>query len=294
MPAPDAILDATFLKKLERLTLATRRPFSGQMKGEKRSLKRGSSIEFADYREYSLGDDLRYVDWNTAARLDKMFLKLFVEEEDLYLALLLDSSQSMDFGSPKKIHYAVRLAAALGYISLSNYDRVSVQTYADVLGRPMPTQRGRGGVLPFFNYLQGIKAGGTTSFATSLRRFASTVRYKGVAVVISDFFDPDWQEGMKALLARGYQVAVLHVLAEDEIKPTLLGDLRIIDSESGEAKEMSVNPQLMARYQQTLNAFCSEVEEFCHRYGIDYLRTSTAFPFEDLVLKYMRQNGMIK
>ena len=294
MPAPDAILDATFLKKLERLTLATRRPFSGQMKGEKRSLKRGSSIEFADYREYSLGDDLRYVDWNTAARLGKMFLKLFVEEEDLYLALLIDSSQSMDFGAPKKIHYAVRLAAALGYISLTNYDRVSVQTYADTLGRAMPTQRGRGGVLPFFNYLQAVKAGGTTSFSASLRRFASTVRYKGVAVVISDFFDPEWQEGMKALLARGYQVAAIHVLAEDEIKPTLLGDLRIIDSESGEAKEMSVNPQLMARYQQTLNTFCTEVEGFCHRYGIDYLRTSTAFPFEDLVLKYMRQNGMIK
>jgi uncharacterized protein (DUF58 family) len=294
MPAPDAILDATFLKKLERLTLATRRPFSGQMKGEKRSLKRGSSIEFADYREYSLGDDLRYVDWNTAARLGKMFLKLFVEEEDLYLALLVDSSQSMNFGAPKKIHYAVRLAAALGYISLSNYDRVSVQTFADALGRPMPTQRGRGGVLPFFNYLQAVKTGGTTSFSSSLRRFASTVRYKGVAVVISDFFDPDWQEGMKALLARGYQVAVLHVLAEDEIKPTLLGDLRIIDSENGEAKEMSVNPQLMVRYQQTLNTFCAEVEGFCHRYGIDYLRTSTAFPFEDLVLKYMRQNGMIK
>jgi hypothetical protein len=158
----------------------------------------------------------------------------------------------------------------------------------------MPTQRGRGGVLPFFNYLQAVKTGGTTSFSSSLRRFASTVRYKGVAVVISDFFDPDWQEGMKALLARGYQVAVLHVLAEDEIKPTLLGDLRIIDSENGEAKEMSVNPQLMVRYQQTLNTFCAEVEGFCHRYGIDYLRTSTAFPFEDLVLKYMRQNGMIK
>jgi len=294
MPAPDAILDATFLKKLERLTLATRRPFSGQMKGEKRSLKRGSSIEFADYREYSLGDDLRYVDWNTAARLDKMFLKLFVEEEDLYLALLIDSSQSMNFGNPKKVHYAVRLCAALGYISLSNYDRVSVQTYAETLGRPLPTQRGRGGILPFFNYLQSVKTGGTTSFATSLRRFASTVRYKGVAIVVSDFFDPNWQEGMKALLARGYQVAALHVLAEDEIKPTLLGDLRIIDSETGEAKEMSVNPQLLARYQQTLNAFCGEVEGFCHRYGVDYLRASTAYPFEDLVLKYMRQNGMIK
>src|SRR5579872_1300001 len=148
------ILDATFLKKLERLSLATRRPFAGQMKGEKRSIKRGTSIEFADYREYSLGDDLRYVDWNTVARLDKMFLKLFVEEEDLYLALLLDSSRSMDFGEPKKLHHAIRLAAALGYIGLSNYDRVSVQTYAAALGKPLPTQRGKGGVLPFFSYLE--------------------------------------------------------------------------------------------------------------------------------------------
>src|SRR5579883_1186075 len=139
----EPILDAAFLKKLERLSLATKRPFTGQMKGEKRSLKRGTSIEFADYREYTPGDDLRYVDWNLAARMDKMFLKLFVEEEDLYLALLLDTSQSMDFGSPKKLHYAIRLAAALGYIGLSNYDRVTVQPYAAALGKPLPTQRGR-------------------------------------------------------------------------------------------------------------------------------------------------------
>jgi uncharacterized protein (DUF58 family) len=292
MPGP--ILDATFLKKLERLSLATRRPFAGQMKGEKRSLKRGTSIEFADYREYAPGDDLRYVDWNTAARLEKMFLKLFVEEEDLYLALLLDTSKSMDFGSPKKIYQAIRLAAALGYIGLTNYDRVSVQPYAAALGKPLPTQRGRGGVLPFFSYLERIAAGGGTGFAASLRRFAASVRYKGVAVVLSDFFDPDWQEGMKALLARGYQVAILHILAEDEINPTLLGDLRIIDSETGEAKEMSVNPQLLGRYRQTFDAFCAEIEGFCHRYGIDYLRTSTAMPFEDIVLKYLRQGGLVK
>src|SRR5436190_11150827 len=123
---PGQILDAAFLKKLERLSLITKRPFAGQMKGEKRSVKRGTSVEFADYREYMLGDDLRYVDWNTAARLDKLFVKLFIEEEDLYLALLIDSSKSMDFGSPKKLHYAARVAAALGYIGLSNYDRVSV------------------------------------------------------------------------------------------------------------------------------------------------------------------------
>ena len=288
------ILDATFLKKLERLSIATRRPFAGQMKGEKRSLKRGTSIEFADYREYTPGDDLRYVDWNTAARSDKMFLKLFVEEEDLYLALLLDTSRSMDFGDPKKLTYSIRLAAALGYIGLTNYDRVSVQTFADTMGSPMPTQRGKGGVWPFFKYLEGIKASGGTSFGASLRRFAATSRQRGVAVVLSDFFDPDWQEGLKALLARGYQVAVLHVLAEDEIHPTLLGDLRIIDSETGQSKEMSVNPHLLNRYQQTFDRFCVEIETFCSQYGIDYLRTSTTLPFEEMILNYMRQGGMIK
>lgn len=294
MPATGSILDATFLKKLERLSLATKRPFAGQMKGEKRSVKRGTSIEFADYREYTMGDDLRYVDWNLAARLDKMFLKLFVEEEDLYLALLLDTSQSMSFGTPQKLHYAIRLAAALGYIGLTNYDRVSVQPYAATLGKPLPTQRGKGGVLPFFSYLERVEPGGATGFAASLRRYAATVKHKGVAIVLSDFFDPEWQEGLKALLARGYQVAALHILAEDEIRPTLLGDLRIIDSETGESKEMSVNPQLLSRYQQTFDAFCGEIEGFCHRYGIDYLRTSSAMPFEDLVLKYMRQGGLVK
>ena len=294
MPAENSILDATFLKKLERLSLASKRPFAGQMKGEKRSIKRGTSIEFADYREYTLGDDLRYVDWNMAARSDKMFLKLFVEEEDLYLALLLDNSKSMDFGSPKKLHYAIRLAAALGYIGLTNYDRVTIQPYAATLGRPLPTQRGKGGVLPFFSYLEKIQAGGTTAFSTSLHRFAATIRNKGVAIVLSDFFDPNWQDGLKSLLARGFQIAVIHTLSEDEIKPTLLGDLRIIDSETGETKEMSVNPQLLARYQQTFDSFCGEIETFCHRYGIDYLRTSTAMPFEDIVLKYLRHGGLVK
>jgi uncharacterized protein (DUF58 family) len=294
MPSENPILDAAFLKKLERLAIIVKRPIAGQMKGEKRSVKRGTSIEFADYREYTLGDDLRYVDWNMAARLDKMFLKLFVEEEDLYLSLLLDSSKSMDFGTPKKMHHAIRTAAALGYIALSNYDRVSIQTYAASLGTPLPTQRGRGGVLPFFRYLEGIAPEGETAFSTSLRRYAGTTKQKGVAVVISDFFDPDWQDGLKALLARGFQVAVIHVLAPDELNPSLIGDLRIIDSETGQSKEMSVNPALMQRYQDALTEFCTALEEFCHRYGIDYLRTPSDSPFEELVLRSMRLSGLLR
>jgi uncharacterized protein (DUF58 family) len=288
------ILDPPFLKKLERLSLIAKRPFAGQMKGEKRSVKRGTSVEFADYREYILGDDLRYVDWNTAARLEKLFVKLFIEEEDLYLALLIDTSKSMDFGNPKKLHYAARVAAAMGYIGLANYDRVSVTAFAGGLKTMLPTKRGKAGVLPFFDYLNRLKADGETSFASSMRSFAARAKYRGVAIVLSDFLDPNWAEGVRSLLARGYQIALLHTLDEEEINPTLLGDLRIIDSETGEAKEMSVNPALLARYKATLDGFCAEIETFANRYGCDYLRTSTAMPFEDIILKYLRQGGLIK
>jgi uncharacterized protein (DUF58 family) len=291
---PGAILDPTFIKKLERLSLVTKRPFAGQMKGEKRSVKRGTSVEFADYREYILGDDLRYVDWNMAARLEKLFVKLFIEEEDLYLALLVDTSKSMDFGEPKKLHFAARVAAALGYIGLSNYDRVSVTAFASSLKKPLPTKRGKAGVRPFFDYLDSLKADGTTSFAASLRAFAVAARTRGVAIVLSDFLDPDWTEGLKSLLARGYQVALIHVLDTEEVAPTLVGDLRVIDSETGESKEMSVNPALLKRYQEALETFCGEIEGFASRYGLDYLRATTDMPFEEIILKYLRQGGLIK
>lgn len=292
MPGP--ILDAPFLKKLEKLSLISKRPFAGQMKGEKRSVKRGTSVEFADYREYMLGDDLRYVDWNTAARLEKLFIKLFIEEEDLYLALLIDTSKSMDFGKPKKLHYAARVAASLGYIGLSNYDRVSVSAFAGSLQTPLPTKRGKAGVMSFFDYLNRLEAQGETSFAASMKSFAARAKYRGVAIVLSDFLDPNWADGIKSLLARGYQIALIHTLDEEELNPTLVGDLRIIDSETGESKEMSVNPALLARYQAQLDVFCGEIDAFAGRYGLDYLRTSTAMPFEDVVLKYLRQGGLIK
>src|SRR5688500_17439367 len=290
----EPILDPTFLKKLERLSIVVRRTFAGQMKGEKRSVKRGTSVEFADYREYMLGDDLRYVDWNTAARLEKLFVKLFIEEEDLYLALLIDTSASMDFGSPKKLHFAARVAASLGYIGLSNYDRVSVAAFAGHLGRALPTKRGKAAVLPFFSYLNQMKADGRTSFGSSLKEFAARAKYRGLAIVISDFLDPTWPDGLKSILARGFQVALIHTLDPEELNPTLLGDLRIIDSESGDWKEMSVNPALLKRYEDRLNDFCEEIETFANRYGMDYIRTSTAVPFEDVVLKYLRQGGLIK
>ena len=200
----------------------------------------------------------------------------------------------MDFGAPKKSEFALQITAALGYIALVNYDRVQVQPYAEALATPLPMQRGRNGVIPFLNYLGNLESAGKTAFSASLKRFAASTRKKGIAIVVSDFFDSEWQEGVKALLARGFQVALVQVLAPEELKPTLKGDLRVIDSETGNSQEMSINPALLARYEQRLTEFTQEIENFSRRYGIDYFRTSSDAPFEEVVLKYLRESGLVK
>lgn len=288
------LLDPSFLRRLERLALACRKPFAGQTKGEKRSTRRGSSIEFTDYREYIPGDDLRYVDWNMAARSERLYLKLFVEEEDLLLTLLIDCSRSMGFGKPTKMDYARRLAAAIGYVGLVNYDRVMVQPYASALAKPLPIQRGRAGIGPFFHYLQQLDANQRTDFASALYRFAAGAHSKGLALVFSDFFDTGWQQGLKALFASGFQVTALHLLAPEEVEPNLRGDLRIIDSETLEGREMSITPQLLARYRQNLAAFEKDIAGFCRHYGADYLRLTTDQALEDVALRSLLQIGLFR
>src|SRR5437763_12851122 len=123
MAVATTLLEPEFLRKLEQLSIVSKKVFTGQLKGERRSAKRGTSVEFADYRNYTLGDDLRYMDWNTFARLEKLFLKLFIEEEDLHVYTLIDGSQSMAWGAPSKFDYGRKLVAALGYIGLTNFDR---------------------------------------------------------------------------------------------------------------------------------------------------------------------------
>lgn len=291
---PESLLDATFLRKLERFSLSARRPFPGQMKGEKRSTRRGASVEFADYREYLPGDDLRYVDWNTAARLGKLFIKLFLEEEDLYVALLVDTSASMGFGEPTKLRCAAQVAAALGYIGAANFDRVAVSAFAGgrtELRRPV---RGRSGAIHLLDYLGGLTAGGGTSIADSMHAFASHTRSKGVAVVVSDFLDPGWQGGVKPLLARGFQVVLVHVMDREELEPTLVGDLRIIDSETGEDKEMSVTPALLSRYREAVGAFCNGLRAMANRYGMDYLMVRNDISVDDVLFGDLRRLGLVR
>jgi len=289
-----SLLEPQFLNRLEQLSLVSRKVFAGQLKGEKRSTRRGTSVEFADYRDYSTGDDLRYIDWNTYARLDKLFLKLFVEEEDLHVYLLVDRSQSMAFGSPEKLEYARRVAAALGYIGLTNYDRVGVAFFADRLHATMFPVRGRGQVFSFFRFLEQARPQGVTSFDRSLREYALRTRRPGVAVVISDFFDPDYEAGLKALLHRKFQVTLIHVFDRAELQPDFLGDLKLIDAETGAVREITVSPSLLREYQRTVDNFCAGLQRFCRRYGVDYIRTTTDAPFEDLILKYLRRTGLVR
>lgn len=288
-------LDPHFLRKLESLSLVSKRLFAGGASGERRSPKRGASVEFADFREYALGDDLRYVDWKAYGRLDKLFLKLFVEEENFTLHLLLDTSRSMEFGAPlSKIGYAQRVAAALGYIALSDYDRVSVAGFDDALGAVMPPARGRGAVGPFFNFLQRQTTGGGTRFGDALTRYAARAKGGGVVVVLSDFFDAGYVPGLKALLARRFQVVLLHILDAEEVQPTLGGDLRLTDAETGETRDVSISPDLLDKYQEHLAAFCDGLRALAGRYGMDYVRADTSIPFEDVILKFLRTQSVLR
>jgi len=296
MPTSQSLLDPEFVKKIEALNLISKRAFSGQAKGDRRSVKRGSSIEFADYREYTHGDDLRYVDWKAYARLDKLFLKLFIEEEDLNLHLLIDTSESMNYGSPiTKADYARKMAAALGYIALSEHDRVLVAPFNASLGDPMPPQRGKQGIIPFFRYLEDkTPIGGQTSFGDALTRYSAQIKSRGIAVVISDFFDESHLRGIKALLARKMQILLLHVLDKDELDPSLTGDLKLIDSETGEYREVSISPHLIAQYKDQVKSFTDGLKNTSSRYGIDYIQTSTAVPFEQVIMQSLRRVGLVK
>ncbi|MCC6442091.1 MAG: DUF58 domain-containing protein [Armatimonadetes bacterium] len=289
-----SILEPEFLRKLHGLSLVAKKVFAGQLKGDKRSLRRGASVEFTDYREYAPGDDLRYVDWNLYARLEKMFLKLFVEEEDLNVYFILDASRSMAFGEPHKIEYARRVAAALGYIGLAHHDRVSVSAIGNGPVRQMPSVRGTAQAMRYFDVLAQFQAEGPGRLAESLKEFAQRASRTGVAVILSDLLDPDYEAGLKALAYRKFQAVVVHILDESETHPPYVGDLKLVDSETGETREVTMSQGFLNHYRKTLDSFLARAQGSCMRYGMDYLRTTTSVPFEELILKYFRKIELLR
>jgi uncharacterized protein (DUF58 family) len=278
-----------FLAQLERLSLASRRTFRGRVKGERRSPRKGQSVEFSDYRAYGHGDDLRYVDWNIYGRTDRLHVKLFVDEEDLCLHLLVDASSSMDFGRPTKLSYAVRLAAALGFVGLVNLERVGVGVLREQVAEGWPPARGRNQFMGLADFLGNVQPGGRTSLNAGLANYAMRARDAGLAVVMSDLLDPEgYEAGLRALLERRFDIHVVHLLAPDEMNPEFGGDLRLVDSETGEIRELSVDGDALRAYRRRLHDFLERLETFCRTKEIGYHRVITDTPVEGFVLSQLK------
>ncbi len=289
------LLDPQFLARLEQLELVSRKIFLGRMKGERRSKRKGQSVEFADYRNYVIGDDLRHLDWNLFGRLDRLFIRLFMEEEDLHFYLLVDNSLSMGFGAPTKLHYARQVAAALGFIGLVNLDRVVVEAFNDRLTQSMPAARGRRSLWRVLDFLQQLEPSGPSDLRRALRTFSLKCSGKGVVVVLSDFMDNGgYEDALRYLVARQLDIYVIQILAQEEIEPELVGDLKLVDVEDDDVAEVTVSAPLLKRYKQNLAAYRASLNEFCARRGIAYLFTSNQVPFERLVLTYLRQRGLVR
>jgi uncharacterized protein (DUF58 family) len=296
---PDApakpLLDPKFLHRLEQLELVSRKIFLGRMKGERRSKKKGQSVEFADYRNYVIGDDLRHLDWNLFGRLDKLFIRLFMEEEDLHFYVLIDNSLSMDFGTPSKLLYAKQIAAALGFVGLVNLDRVVIEAFNDRLTQSMPAVRGRRSLWRLMDFLQKIEPAGPSDLKKALRSFSLKCSGKGIVVLLSDLMDKaGYEDALRYLIARNLDIYVIQILSQEEIEPEIVGDLRLTDVEDDDVAEITVSSPLLKRYKQNLAAYRAALHEFCTRRGVTYLFTSNQVPFERLVLGYLRQRGLVR
>ena len=291
MPAAtrNRFFSSEFLAQLERVALVSRRAFRGSVKGERRSPRRGHSVEFADYRAYGIGDDLRYVDWNVYGRLDRLHVKLFVDEEDLCLHLLVDASASMEFGRPTKLEYAVRLAAALGFVGLVNHERVGVGVLRDRVVEGWPPTRGRNQILGLVDFLAAVTPSGRTRLNEGLGEYARRTREPGLVVVLSDLLDPGgFEAGVRALLEQRFDVHVMHLLDPEEMNPTLGGDLRLTDSETGEQRDLTVDGDAVRAYRDRLYQFLERVEGFCRGREIGYHRVITDTPVEEFVIAQLR------
>ncbi|MEI6780420.1 MAG: DUF58 domain-containing protein [Verrucomicrobiota bacterium] len=303
---PEPLLTTELLRRLEQFQLLAARRAKSSAKGERRSRARGQSVEFADYRTYVHGDDFRYLDWNLYGRLEKLFLKLYEEERELPVRIFLDASESMTFGEPRKFDFARQVAAAIGYVALSGFDRVSVipfptvvpdgstETSAGIAERAargaLRSVRGKRTAIQFFQNLSALTAGGAANLNEALRRGALEARQAGVAVVLSDFLDPaGYESGLSALVGRGFQVDLVQILAPDELSPGTFGDLRLVDSETGAVQEVTFGRFRLKAYRQTVQNFMQRLREYCQKRGINFFTASSNTDLPELLLKQLRK-----
>ena len=327
--ALEDLIDPQLIAKVGGLDVASRKVFSGKLKGERRSKKRGQSVEFADHRPYVTGDDTRHIDWNIFGRLDKLFLKMFLEEEDLALHVVIDASESSDCGEPNKFAFMQKAAMALGYVGLVNLNRVAATYIGGVsispgaskadgastspsapaegvaesarpgevtLGgvRAIRDLRGRRRTHDLSRFMCSVRPGGSIDFRAACERIALTRRGKGIMLVFSDFFFKEgYEAGLRMLVGRGYDVFCIQVLSPQEIDPPITGDLRLKDVEDADLTEVTISAPLLKRYKANLAAYCDQLRQFCSRRDINFMTIPSSTPVETLLLDYLRKRGML-
>jgi uncharacterized protein (DUF58 family) len=290
------LFDSDFLKKLEYLSLVSRRVFRGQILAQRRTMQLGGGIEFADHRDYTPGDDFRYLDWNVYARHDELLLKRFQEEEDLHVYILLDCSRSMGFGTPPKFDFARQVAAALAYIALADLDRVGVVAFAGDLVADFPLTRGKARVLSLLKFFEGLSPQGTqTDLTRVVTGFVHRSQRRGLAIVVSDLYDPaGYERGLDLLRHHRYEPHIVQIYDRREAEPNLLGDLELFDIETENVRKVTVTERNLRQYRQIFDRFQESIQHYCNTYGLGCTQTSTEIPFDELILKMMRTAGAVR
>ncbi len=289
-----SLFEPEFLTRLEYLSIISKRVFRGSLLAQRRTMQMGSGIEFSDHREYTPGDDFRYLDWNVYARLGDLLLKRFQEEQDLHVYLMLDCSRSMGFGDPPKFDLARRLIAALAYIALADLDRICVLAFADEVIDEFPLTRGKAQILPLMKFLEGQQvAGSDTNVSRCVQGLLHRSQRSGMAVVVSDLFDErGFQPGIDQLRHRRFDAHILQLHDPKEADPALLGDVELMDVETGSTRKVTVTERNLRAYKRLFETHQTDVREYCRNYGLGCTQSPATVPFDELILRMMRSAGM--
>jgi uncharacterized protein (DUF58 family) len=289
------LFDEDFLRRLETLSLMSRRAAAGVRRGERRSRKKGGGVEFADHRSYVPGDDIRFLDIGVYQRFGKLLLRLFEEEEDLSLYFLIDTSASMGGNDAAKLNQALKVTAALAYVGLSGLDRVSVLGLGDKLEARMPPTRGKQRMFRVLRFLSSLRAEGGTDLGQALKAFVAQHKRRGVAVLLSDFFDPHgFEAGINVLRFNKFEPVVLQLVDARDENPELKGDLELTDVETGQAREVSMTPQIEARLRQEIVSRKERIARFCSSRGVPHFAVDVDRPFDEVVLSVLRRGGVVR
>ena len=291
----DSFIDDAFLKQLEKLKIISRKSTRNPRRGEYRSWQNGEGFEFLDFRKYHLGDDLRYVDWSVYGRLDKLFIKLFHAEKGQTAHILLDISLSMGSGTPSKDITAKKIAAALSYICLSNLDKTGLMAFNSQIVKIKPPARGKKQYLEVLKFFESLKPSNQTNVNGSLKAYAAICKNPGIAIIISDFFDPQgYEDGLKALAYRDFDINLIQVMDHEELYWSKIGQLLLNDCETGEKKVTFVDKNLLELYRKKINAFIAGIKSYCGHYGMNYFLCDTRIPFENLLTDYLSKGALFR